>query len=289
MRTNLVRIPTDDKLLLQGLFHEPDQNTSKAILFIHGVTGNFYQDRFLDAMANIFTNNGYAFIASNNRGHDYVAEIPVVGKKNEYRKIGSAYEVFSECIQDIKGWIDYIESKGYKEIILIGHSLGASKISYYQGKTQDKRVTKMVLMSPIPIITVVEADAQYKELQRIAFEMIKEGNGNSLMPKQLLGWILISPKAYLQYTQRGGEMDIFNIYDKDAPSVLSEIKTPVFAFWGSNDYLKDLVSLQETLELIKTKLHSSPRVDIDIIEGPGHSFEAFEEDVTNRVMDWILL
>jgi pimeloyl-ACP methyl ester carboxylesterase len=286
MKTTLVRQPTDDKLLLQGLLHEPESSSQKAILFVHGVTGNFYQDRFLDAMAKQFTNEGYAFLTGNNRGHDFISMIPVAETKDQYKKIGSAFEKFEDCVHDIKAWIDLLQSRGYQEIYLVGHSLGSSKVAYYLAKASDFRVKKIIFMAPVPIIDIFVSDKEHPKLLEEANKMIEQGRGEELMQSKVLGWIYMCPQTYLQYGTVGGPMDIFNTKKVNFESPLSKITVPVYAFWGTNDYLGPLISLKISLEVLK-KEASNTFVETELVEGPGHSFEGFEEEVAQKLLNWI--
>ena len=38
---------------------------------------------------------------------------------------------FTDCLLDIEGAINYAKEKGYKDIILEGHSYGCNKVIYY--------------------------------------------------------------------------------------------------------------------------------------------------------------
>ena len=73
MRGELVRTFTEDGLELQGLFCPPTtaETNGMGLLHIHGFTGNFYEGRFVDHIAERIINRGYAFLTANTRGHDY--------------------------------------------------------------------------------------------------------------------------------------------------------------------------------------------------------------------------
>src|SRR3989344_860743 len=111
MKTEFLRTTTEDKLILQGIIYSPDQPTNKEILHIHGMAGNFYENRFLDAMAKTLTDNGWAFLAPNTRGHDFIADFPVEGDKEEFKRVGNVFEKFEECVLDIKCWMDFAEKR----------------------------------------------------------------------------------------------------------------------------------------------------------------------------------
>jgi hypothetical protein len=49
MRAKYFRFTTKDRLILQGIIYTPTHPTKRTYLHIHGMGGNFYQNRFLIA------------------------------------------------------------------------------------------------------------------------------------------------------------------------------------------------------------------------------------------------
>lgn len=287
MQEEFLRVATKDKLILQGLLYKPNETTDKAILHIHGMAGNFYENRFLDSMARQFTENGWAFLPGNTRGHDFIADFPVAGKKEDYKRIGNFREKFEECIHDICVWIDLIESRGYKYIVLQGHSLGCSKAVYYFTKTQDNRIKKLILASPTDMVGWAESEKNHKELLSMAEKMIADGKGQEILPQLVGGEYYLSAETYINFTKRGNPIDIFNFYNKDKSSILSEIKIPTLTFFGSNDGGSVSLSSKEALEIIKTKAINCPQFDTNIINGAPHSYFGHEDEVVNIIINWL--
>lgn len=286
MKTSFLRQTTDDKLVLHGLLYEPDEPTKKLILHIHGMSGNFYENRFLDFMAKTFTDNDWAFLAPNNRGHDFIADIPVAGNKEKFKRIGNSYEIFEECILDIKTWMDFAEKKGFSEIVLQGHSLGCSKVVYYFVKTLDKRISKLVLASPSDMVGLFESPSDHKNLLSLSKKMLLEGKGDEFLPKLIWGWYSLSAKTYLDFSERDNPIDIFNTYDKNKESVLAKIKIPVLAFLGEKDDAA-ILPIKEALAVIKKKAKNAPRFDTEVIEGAPHSYFGHEQEVADLIINWV--
>lgn len=287
MKTTFIRATTDDKLILQGLLCEPKKNTNKIILHIHGMAGNFYENRFLDSMAKTFTDNGWAFLSPNTRGHDYIADFPLAGAKEKYERVGNFREKFEECIYDIKSWMDCVESKGYKDVVLQGHSLGAVKVVYYLGKTNDKRVNKLVLASPPDMVGLAEAESNHKELLTLSKKMIKNGKGNEILPKLLWNWYYLSAKTYTDFCQRDNPIDVFNTYNKEKFSIISKITVPTLAFFGSKDDAV-IMPVKEALGVIKNKAKNCPQFDTRIIDGAPHSYFKHEDEMAEQIINWII-
>jgi esterase/lipase len=286
MNTKFIRIITEDQLILQGLIYEPAKPSDKAYLHIHGMAGNFYENRFLDAMAEEITNACYAFLSTNTRGHDIIADFPIVGPEEKYKRIGDAYEIFEECLLDIKPAIDYLQKNGYTEIILCGHSLGAVKVAYYVAKTQDSRVKKLILMSPPDMVGLAEKESNHEDLLKQAQKMISEGRGGELLPFKIWDWYYLSANTYINLNTRDYPVDVFNTYDKNKSSILSEIKIPTFAFLGEKDDAA-ILPTKEALETIKAKATNAPIFDTDIIEGAPHSYFGTESIMAKKIVKWL--
>lgn len=231
MKTEFHRVVTKDKLILQGLLHKPEISKNKAILHIHGMAGNFYENRFLDSMTNYFTKNGLSFLTINTRGHDFIADFPLASKEEKFKRVGNVWEKFEECVLDIEPWINFLEGEGYKEIILQGHSLGSVKAVYYLVRKKDKRVSKLILASPPDMIGLAEEGKGHRRIMKLAKRMVKQGKGDQILPEKLWDWYYLSAKTYLDFGERDKPIDIFNTYDKNKPSILANVKVPTLAFF----------------------------------------------------------
>lgn len=101
--------------------------------------------------------------------------------------IGSWNERFSYTDEDIGAYLDYVESAGYKHIILAGHSLGANKVIYYLSHNHDKRVEHFLLLSPANL-TYMMSGVTEREKQVIR-DMAERGDGNKMLPFPFMGWV----------------------------------------------------------------------------------------------------
>lgn len=271
---------------MQGILYEPDQKTDKIIIHVHGMAGNFYENRFLDYMAKTNTDNGWAFLAFNNRGHDFIADFPTEGDEEKYKRGGNFREKFEECLLDIKPWVDLAEEKGFEEIILQGHSLGCVKIAYYQVKVNDKRVSKLIMVSPPDMVGLAEKEGYHQELMEQSRKMVEEGKGKEILPKLIWDWYYLSANTYLDFHTRDNPIDVFNIYDKEKESILSEIKLPVLAIMGGKDAAATYQP-QEDLDIIGNKSKDCPQFDKAVVEGASHSYFAHEQELADLILNWI--
>jgi alpha-beta hydrolase superfamily lysophospholipase len=134
------RIITKDGIRLEGLSWVPKKPSKKALVFVHGLTDNFYGDyEIFDALAKKFNKIGVGLASFNNRGHDIVTGVL---KKDKRKKrgfksltLGAAFEKFEDCIFDIEAGVRFLKEKGFRKIIVAGISTGANKTAYYFSKS----------------------------------------------------------------------------------------------------------------------------------------------------------
>src|SRR5260221_2212530 len=132
LQGELVRITALDGLELHGILYEPQTKSDRVVVHINGWTGNFYENVFLDYIAQACVANNVSFLSFNTRGAGHIQEF--LNKKNntvEYVKIGGSLEKFEDCLVDIKAVLKFLQKRNYHDIILEGHSTGCQKAVYY--------------------------------------------------------------------------------------------------------------------------------------------------------------
>ncbi len=291
MRSEFIRFLTSDNIELQGLFFRPAANdNSKAVVHVHGLSGNFYEHHFTDFLAKDLTRCGYSFLVFNNRGHDYFSDLlKATGKGVSYVDGGSAYEIFSECIRDIDAAIEYVSRAGIKEVCLQGHSTGANKAVYYQYRKKSKKVKSVVLLSPCDDIGLLQSklgESKFKTAIRKASMFVGANKGQTLMPP----WAAFCPmtaKTFLDSYRERSALDIFPYRNRSRSfKELSSIQRPMLILFGNNgEYMRG--SISETMELIGSKAGSSSRVDTGIIDGAPHNYAGKEAELSATILDWL--
>lgn len=289
MKTSFTRIRTKDNIELAGLLYEPQTPTKKVLVHVHGMAGNFYENSFLDAMAEVLTSNGTAFFVFNNRGCELVKDLyKIEGGIRRIVRVGNAYEIFEDSIFDIRAAVDFVSSKGFSEIHLSGHSLGAPKVAFYCIEGNDDRLASVIFMSPSDMIGLIQADKNYERDMTQSHKMIKEGKGNELLPFPTL-WdgSYLSAKTYASLGDKNSKVAIFNFHDtSDTLQPLSKIKIPVMAVMGRKD--DALVRpIEETMERVKKALLGSPKVDTIILGDADHGYNNYERKLAEAINTWL--
>ncbi len=117
MRTQLVTIATDSAPLDGALYTPENGDSSRAAIFFHGNTMNFYTGaaRFL---APALVAMGYTFLAFNRRGHD------VLTTRASRAAEGGAFQTTGEALADNRHAAQWLAARGYAAPVVIGHSNG---------------------------------------------------------------------------------------------------------------------------------------------------------------------
>ena len=237
MNQELVRIMSIDEIEQPGILSTPKDSTDKIVIHVHGLNGNFYENRFLDTLAKSYTDKNYAFLTFNNRGRDFITELL---KENDFTIIGGSLERFKDCILDIEGVINWVKEKGYKEIILEGHSYGCNKVLYYYNNKKDESIKKIVLLAPCDIPSEGKkflSEEEYKIAKEESTRLVNEGKENELIDFSVMANDKIAAGTYYYDFLPGGENDFIRYVDgKNGKSeVLNSIDIPILVVFGDAD------------------------------------------------------
>ena len=284
MKISFQRITTKDGLELHGLLFEPDKKTANVLIHIHGWVGNFYENKFIDYIAKEAVSRGFAFLTFNNRGSGIINDL-IKRKKSkiDYVRIGGSLEKFEDCIFDIKATVNFLSKKGYKKIILQGHSLGCQKATFYKYKKKDERVKSLILLAPVDDIdfTKKQLKNKYKKALKIANQMVKKGKGNDPVPKWMEFYPLLSAKMFLNVADpKSASGRIFD-YSGNFKEIKS-IHCSKLAVFGSNDEYQS--NPNGKLKILKENVKDC---DIRLVQNAGHGFVGFEKKLSKLIGNWL--
>ena len=109
-------IQTRDGLMHHGIFFHPKKPGKRAIVWIHGLTSNFYSSmKRIEEIVSLCDGLGIGFASFNTRGHDMMASAhrvdPTSDSGYRYTTVGSSVEHFDESIYDIEASVSFLVSK----------------------------------------------------------------------------------------------------------------------------------------------------------------------------------
>lgn len=290
MKGELVKSITEDELILTGFYIEGAKE-KPAILHIHGFEGDFYSNLFIEAIGTKLEENNHAFLTVQTRGTS--PQQCLLNTKGGWIYTGSYFETLEEAYKDIDCWIKFLIEKGYKQIILQGHSLGTIKIMRYLKEVNLKEyVTKLILLAPFDktwlfMKAASDANKTTTELAAAAKAKIKEGKGNELAPN---GFDDV-PHTYANFLSWATEDELgrmFDFYNSEYNfPYLKSIEIPVAIFVGRNDeffYPSDPDNFEKGMEILLTNIKNSEGL---IIPETGHSFAGAEQILSENILKFI--
>ncbi|HEX5445480.1 MAG TPA: alpha/beta fold hydrolase, partial [Pirellulales bacterium] len=147
MIAELVQVTTGDGLRLHGALHRPAEAANataprQVLLLLHGAGGNFYSSGLFTGLISRLVKDGLTVLAVNTRGHDAVS---TAGTRKYF---GAAFEVVDDCRHDIAAWVEFLTGRGYEQVVLAGHSLGAVKAIYCLAHEPPPPVSRLIAISP---------------------------------------------------------------------------------------------------------------------------------------------
>ncbi|NTU66887.1 MAG: alpha/beta fold hydrolase [Candidatus Moranbacteria bacterium] len=288
MKTSFQRIITRDSIELVGLLYEPEEATSKILVHVHGMAGNFYENKFLDATAETLTKNGIAFLTFNNRGCEFIKDLTkIVDGKRTIVRIGNAYEKFEDSQIDIAAAVDFVASRGFSDIHLQGHSLGAPKVAYYCANGNDERISSVIFLSPADMVGLAKMDGSHDEDNETAKRMISEGKGDELLPHPVWDECYLSANAYVSLGSKDSKVAIFNFHNpEDTLPLLSRITIPAYTVMGRKDEAL-VIPVEETMERTKRSLSNSPKAGTHILGDADHGYRGYEQELADVLSLWM--
>jgi len=198
--------------------------------------------------------------------------------------IGAAHEVFTDCVHDIQGAIDFLEERGVEGIYLVGHSTGCQKAVYYLSQRPSKSVKRAVLLCPLSDYADFKANdtpaAQAKALNA-ATKLVEQGKPHDLLPKSV--WPdLHDAQRFLSLYTPDSEEEIFTYAQPDKePTTLQAVTIPLHIMLAGDDEYADRPAAKIG-QWFKDVLPKD-KVSVTVIAGATHNLSGRGEEVRKQL------
>lgn len=275
MKTRLITVKSSDNFELDGAFYAADkpgqEDVSRAISIVHGKTMNFYVG-LARLLPPALTQTGYDCLCLNRRGHD------LGSIRNSFIPEGEAWTNYRQHIQDVDAGIKYLESLGYHEIVLIGHSLGANLACTYA--TNNQSIRRLILASPLPAysVTTIPTFLPESERKRVIREAQKISIGRERKAYSLSGWpFLIDSETLLANLKSEIELP-------DLIQCLQQLNIPTLIIYGGDALDSELGAP------IFTEMNELRKKGIEVVqlERSDHFYNGFEKEIESMITDWLI-
>lgn len=220
----------------------------KAVLIIHGFAGGVYDEEIL---ANKLELSGYSVFTFTLPGHEKILFNKV--KKEDW---------INKCTYEIETLLN----NGFKDIYVIGHSMGGVLACYLASKY--KEVKKLVLAAPA---------FKYLTFGEENFELLHALKNSPLLFKdykkeEIISRLVQFPTSVIK------EFTSLVELNQDSPS---KISIPTLIIQGDNDKIVPITSSQYVYDKL-----SSKRKKLYIVEGVTH--DIFRSDKVDEIISEVL-
>ena len=295
MQVELVRTFTRDNLRLDGALAPATQARSAsevptlarsaskgsfAAILLHGVAGNFYTSSTFEPLVPALQQVGLDVLLGNTRGHD-----SVFGAVQGFmrRRFGAAYEIVDECRHDIAAWIDFLLARGHKQVVLIGHSLGAIKAVYFQAMEKHPQVAAIVAASPPRLSYSAFMNAPesstFFESMSTAQQLVTEGRGDELFTSKFPFPLLITGNAYVD---KYGPAERYNIL-----KFADQVPCPALFTYGSKELDQGGIAFAGLPDALRALAGSDGR-QIAVIDAADHMYSGVTEKLAAEITQWVV-
>ena len=277
-----LKLSTETGSVLHGALFSAESQAETVVIAITGIHGNFYSNPFYVNFGETFNRAGIDFIYAQTRN--------AFGKFNDINTqtgqpetLGSFNEDFAKTIEDVRAYVDFAASRGYRNIVLMGHSLGANKVIYYLSQTQDARVSKFILLSPANIRHLTNSVSENQRAHIRA--MVKNGNGGQLLPFELFGWLPATADTAQQWLDSPLLNNVHVEADGDF-SQIANIRHTGALLIGTLDRFT-YGEPRGFLENINAHFPHSAENALIFIEGTGHTYQRKEQETADALRDLV--
>ncbi|AXQ77881.1 DUF1749 domain-containing protein [Streptococcus chenjunshii] len=282
MQTQALKAATQRGVLLDGVAFLSERPSDTVLIAVTGIHGNFYSNPFYVTIGKTLAEAGIDFVyAQTNDAFNEIETKNQVTGQTEI--IGSWNEDFADTDDDIEAYLNWAQSKGYQNIYLAGHSLGANKVIYYLSRHSETVVKQFILLSPA---NLTHLTSQVTEQEKaLVQQFLAEGRGREKLPFPLLGWIPCTAD-----TAYGWLFDniLNNVHvEKDGDfSQIEAIKHRGALLIGTYDRFT-YGNPAWFLENINQHFQRPQDNELIFIEKTGHTYQQKEQTVADRIKELI--
>ncbi len=265
---SLVALPLPGRARpLDGFWVRGPRRAHTLLLYVHGMGGSFYRSEFKKEMMRQAPTRGLDVLSFNNRG----AEKAV------------ASERFSDCLADLDAAADFAESRGYRRLVLFGHSTGCQKITWWQHRRRDRRVAALVLAGIGDDYAIARRDLgrSFDAAVARARAWVRQGRTDRPLPGKCLGFT--APRFLSVADPRQVEARLFNF--AGPLREFAALRPPVLALLPEREEYacQPVPALAEQLRARSR----SRRFGALIVPEADHSFHGVEPAAVRATLDWL--
>ncbi|MFO7870965.1 MAG: alpha/beta fold hydrolase [Kiritimatiellia bacterium] len=236
-------------------------------VFVPGMGSNFHSGRLKKELLRRAPSAGFDCLSVNNSGF---------GTR-------TAREKFRWCLADLDGVVAFARRRKYKGVVLMGHSTGCQKVTYYQAVRRSSCVRALVLAAPVDDYAAVkkELGRRFSSTVRFARRLADRGDESTLLPAQAPRF---TARRFLSFADASQiEARIFNY--KGPMRHFGRVSCPVLALVaGEEEYA--CIPAEQTCRILRDRSRTGV-FDCKIIKGADHGFHGREGRTAGMIYRWL--
>ena len=284
----VISIKSPKKYLLDGLWLGPEK-AKTVYIFVHGLGGSLFS--LFDLAESLVTKDS-AVLVFNNRGFGTMNRIrkenKALARGYKAYTMGLSHEVFTDCVDDIDGAVNYVRTNKAKNIFLVGHSTGCQKSIYYLSKRPKTIVKGAVLLAPMSDYADMFSSMdpkKYKQLIALAKLMLKQGRAHELMPSNV--WPMpTDAQRFLSLFSVDSEEEIFSYASKKEPKTLQKVTKKLLVILASQDECRER-PIKKIAQWFEETLVNKD-YQLEIINKARHNFKGHISELKKHILKWSL-
>lgn len=287
-KVEFIRFKASDGVELQGWFS--DCNGDVSVIHVHGMSGNGYENYFLDNLREMYNKKSLSFLTIDTRGRGIISSFWQGNKSDPFgegtKLGGSCFEIFEESVHDIQGAIEFLRSRGKSKFILQGHSLGGSKVINYLVTQNIDDMIGTILITPTDMVEWAKSDPKHNEYLFKAKELNSLCKGEELVGAQCwLDKTPLSAQTYPTICEAGTAVDIYG--PRKGGALLGKVEIPMLIVYGDNDI--GIIKTDGAVEKLIKRINKikNPHTDVLIIKGASHSFKTHEKQLAQKIEQFV--
>ena len=286
--TQLVSTSAADGTKLDGVLYRPATGgdaARPAFLLVHGWASDVMRSTS-QWLSLRLAQNGFAVLAVQHRGSGFR---------------GTVSGRLEDVPQDLAAWSAFLGSRGYRNLVGLGHSVGALWLSDYVAQTQDPRIKALVYLAPardLPMhARLAMGEDRYARTVLEAQDAVRDGKGathliNAPFPQTVYDedprqpMFLSAPGSGFTYYYADAFLSYWGPASRAMHTrIVPNVKRPILSVGGSRD-----PTMQGGF-LIRFTEAAGPTARYLFYGGPGGatlSFEGFEARLTADITAWVV-
>jgi dienelactone hydrolase len=280
---DLVVLETKDRKTWDGLLYSPRDpglhtRSRPAVLVVHGSVGN-YLSGVPRRVSFGLARTGYTVLSVNTRMANY--------------GVFFGGGLLDEVPLDLDAALTSLTRRGFKRVVLLGYSLGATMVTHYQALRQPPEVVGLCTVAhPLSLPASLRrrwerfgASPSYEEVEARAREMAAAGedeivivtrsNGLTDEPKDCEIWTYRT-----WWASRGPEAP-----HAESARRIREVRVPIAVIQGEDDVL---IPAEEGEALVRIALEAGcPDARLMVIPGADHGFRNRGDALAEACAEWI--